>query len=262
MRASAGPIERSEYERWLLPREVKVAFLAANIEFKTFGPRLMKRLLDGEVSAAAETLTFRLHGIATKEKLQLIFPALWQFAAPDDAFWSLAEIDIVVRQEGGRADVQHTLRGLKFDPGGIERMLGRPVSFPPPLPPTRIDHRIGRPPLQDEPEPPAPVVTWTDIHKPELKRIAELERKIEELTAQLVATGLGAPQSALAQDGPSVTDAEVRAWHATLSVEDKALGLHKLWRKARDDHPGRKLVRKLVEPFASGRKTGRKAKPR
>jgi hypothetical protein len=70
------------------------------------------------------------------------------------------------------------------------------------------------------------------------------------------------PENVPSASAQPVTAAEVDAWHRALSPEDQALGHTKLWRKARDDHPGRKLVRKLIDPFVKDRPTGRKPKPK
>ncbi len=55
-----------------------------------------------------------------------------------------------------------------------------------------------------------------------------------------------------------VAGTEIDAWYRSLSSEERGLGLAKLWAKAKADHAPRKVVRKLVEPFVQGRKTGRK----
>jgi hypothetical protein len=62
----------------------------------------------------------------------------------------------------------------------------------------------------------------------------------------------------LSDAAPSVSPAEVDAWYTALTADDQALGHAKLWRKAKADHPGRKLVRKLIDPLVEGRPTGRK----
>jgi hypothetical protein len=60
--------------------------------------------------------------------------------------------------------------------------------------------------------------------------------------------------------GAPVTEPEIREWYAALSPDDKVLGLAKLWDKSKRDHRPRHVVRKLIEPFVEGRKTGRKPK--
>jgi hypothetical protein len=53
-----------------------------------------------------------------------------------------------------------------------------------------------------------------------------------------------------------VTVQEIETWHETLSEADRSLGVTALWAKAKTDHPGRHLPRKLVEPFGKGRSNG------
>lgn len=57
--------------------------------------------------------------------------------------------------------------------------------------------------------------------------------------------------------GPPVSNDEVKAWHRALTKSDKALGLRTLWDKAKSEvGPG--VLRKQIEPFVAGRRTGPK----
>lgn len=57
-----------------------------------------------------------------------------------------------------------------------------------------------------------------------------------------------------------VTNSEIRAWYRALAKADKTLGVLALWARAKADHPGRHLPRKLVEQFGAGRSNGHRAK--
>jgi hypothetical protein len=56
-----------------------------------------------------------------------------------------------------------------------------------------------------------------------------------------------------------VTPDEADAWYASLAPKEQAMGLRWLHARAKADHPGRQVVRKLIEKFVEGRKTGRPA---
>ncbi|CAM3196788.1 hypothetical protein SPAN111604_09935 [Sphingomonas antarctica] len=57
-----------------------------------------------------------------------------------------------------------------------------------------------------------------------------------------------------------LSPSDARAWFNALSPQDQALGMRKLWQKAKDDHPELRVVRKVIEQFSEGRKTGRPPK--
>jgi hypothetical protein len=57
-----------------------------------------------------------------------------------------------------------------------------------------------------------------------------------------------------------MTDREIKAWHRSLSRAEKTLGVLALWKRAKEDNPGRHIPRKLVEQFGEGRSNGHRAK--
>lgn len=118
-------ITADEYRRWLSVTAVVKLFAEDKLSIGLFGPRLMKRLLDAEVIAVGETYTLRRGQDKTVFLHRVIPTGLWARAIPDNAFWRMNEIDIRIPSNSRSPDTFYTLRGVKFRPRDIWRMLDR-----------------------------------------------------------------------------------------------------------------------------------------
>lgn len=126
--ASAGDIDVGEFGRWLTVREVVAEFSEDRISQDVWLPRLLKRLTDGEVRAAVETLTATQEGASEDETYQRIQQWVWVTADIGKAFFQLGEADAVLPHASKRRNINFTLRGIRLSDLDMSRMLGRAVT--------------------------------------------------------------------------------------------------------------------------------------
>jgi len=90
------------------------------------------------------------------------------------------------------------------------------------------------------------------------------ESNVDRASGLTTVEKLSAFARLLAQEQPSpraakdyVSEAQVVAWHKSLSPQDQARGFRWLWRAARDAHSPRQVYKKHVLRFVEGRPKGR-----
>jgi len=130
---------------------------------------IFRRVTNGLLRVAAELVVWQENDETRKDHFHLLTPQLWAVLNPGFGahIWRNGEIDaLILRRPGGyvsRNDPTVTLIDVRFEPSGIDRMLGRDehrplaVSDPPPVPPVLL-----APPEPAKPKGGAPRKGWWD----------------------------------------------------------------------------------------------------
>lgn len=220
-------LTEEEFARWLPPGDALSAVRHRLLPDKA-KPLILKRIEDEELFVAARKVRVT---VGIEEKHSLPFRRLskkwWRdgrrgFVA--DGFWTTGDIRFTEPSTTSFAGaVVLSCVEIRFDPEGVANLLPKP----PALPATPQYVPLGPPGPGGIPP---PLDLDLSPKSPPLRKRAN-----------------------------PVTDGEIKAWYANLSETDQSLGVAALWAKAQEDHPGRHLPRKLVDPFGVARSNGHRA---
>ena len=247
LRAEELPPEPSEEEffDWLTPA-IALGLLSPQLGLDGAVEEMLGRLLADRIRAAGSA-SYHYEGIYGKDDRAPIPPSWWKYAkakSPNDHFWRSGSLTFMPKDKTGNIK-PIPFFGIKLEREGIYEILDAAG--------------VARPSTENLNAPNVGYIAKLAA-QPAIKPNEDVATDFVARTApELLAEPPLAPPRRKREN--PVTDREIKVWYRGLTTAQKTLGVLALWDRARADHLGRHLPRKLVEQFGKKRSNGHRAKP-
>ncbi|MDB5467329.1 MAG: hypothetical protein JWQ46_2091 [Phenylobacterium sp.] len=228
----ANPGRKAEYDEWYTPAEVLSAY-SAIFPAETLIRTVAHSLEDGMIRAIARRVV--REGEEQSEYAEVPAKAWkgWACLADTD-FWTAGTLQRYADEQGFRSTGLKPFRAhrIRLQRSGVDELR----------------HGAVRPPSATE-------RIVQALLKPVPVRLGPATPGLLDLTASPPAQAQGRQR----KRNKPLTDVEIKDWHERLTEAERSLSIEALWARAKTDHPGRHLPRKMVEHFGSGRTNGHRS---
>jgi hypothetical protein len=249
-------LAEDEFWRWLPPLVALNRLTAGGLPQKIALQAIINKISKGDIRIAAKRYETKISLNITDTRFAIIPPKEFAPSSIDAVFWELGDVKYQIQRKNKPWADTYDCTGIRLDPAGIEDIerqrtvaprnaleLGVPAAPGPIFKQLLDDYRTSRPG--------APKIDAFIEGAPGLT-VGQAAKYIADAAFEI-----SPPRRPRANP---MTVQEINTWHRGLSKAEKSLGVTALWRRARDDNPGRHIPRKLVEPFGKGRGTGHRRK--